>query len=86
VRADSPDLEENVVCLEGTEDLLPCDSVCGDNNDSILLYDCYHLPTIVFLGCDVTFYGLGIWVRDLTRRERQDHDPKGPTWNNAAVK
>jgi hypothetical protein len=41
-------------------------------NDSILLYDCYHLPTIVFLGCDVSFYGLGIWIRDLTARKRQD--------------
>ena len=36
-------------------------------NDSSLLYDCYHLPTIFFLGCDVSFYGLGLWVKDLVR-------------------
>ena len=41
-------------------------------NDSILLYDCYHLPTIVFLGCDISFYGLGIWIKDLTEKKRQN--------------
>ena len=39
-------------------------------NDSRLLYDCYHLPTIVFLGCDISFYGLGIWMKDLTAKKR----------------
>mmetsp|Transcript_5050 Transcript_5050/g.10630 ORF Transcript_5050/g.10630 Transcript_5050/m.10630 type:complete len:319 (-) Transcript_5050:1862-2818(-) len=41
-------------------------------NDSSLLYDCYHLPTVVFLGCDVSFYGMGIWIKDLTSKKRQD--------------
>eukprot|EP00986_Skeletonema_menzelii_P010721 scaffold5350_cov127-Skeletonema_menzelii.AAC.1 len=39
-------------------------------NDSSLLYDCYHLPTIVFLGCDISFYGFGIWSKDLTAKKR----------------
>ena len=39
-------------------------------NDSSLLYDCYHLPTMVFLGCDISFYGLGVWIRDLTAKKR----------------
>ena len=39
-------------------------------NDSRLLYDCYHLSTIVFLGCDVSFYGLGIWIKDLKVKKR----------------
>lgn len=34
-------------------------------NESTLFYDCYHLPTIIFLGCDVVFYGYGIWIHDL---------------------
>lgn len=45
-------------------DYLPC------INDSRLLYDCYHLSTIVFLGCDVSFYGLGIWIKDLKVKKR----------------
>lgn len=40
-------------------------------NDSSLLYDCYHLPTLAFLGCDISFYGLGVWIRDLTAKKRQ---------------
>jgi hypothetical protein len=31
-------------------------------NDSTLFYD---LPTIIFLGCDVIFYGYGNWIHDL---------------------
>lgn len=38
-------------------------------NDSSLLYDCYHLPTLAFLGCDISFYGLGVWIRDLTAKK-----------------
>ena len=34
-------------------------------NDSTLFYDCYHLPTIIFLGCDLVFYGCGNWIHDL---------------------
>jgi hypothetical protein len=30
-----------------------------------LLYDIYHLPTLVFLGCDISFWGLGIWIDGL---------------------
>ena len=37
--------------------------------DSTLFYDCYHLPTIIFLGCDLVFYGLGKWINDLMGKE-----------------
>jgi hypothetical protein len=29
---------------------------------SSLLYDAFHLPTLVFLGCDISFIGLNIWL------------------------
>jgi hypothetical protein len=29
---------------------------------SPLFYDLYHMPTLVFLGCDLSFWGLGIWL------------------------
>ena len=32
---------------------------------SPLLHDIFHLPTILFMGCDVAFLGLNMWVNDL---------------------
>lgn len=32
---------------------------------SPLLYDIYHLPTLVFLGCDISFLGLNTWINAL---------------------
>lgn len=32
---------------------------------SPLLNDVYHLPTLLFMGCDVAFLGLNMWVNDL---------------------
>jgi hypothetical protein len=36
---------------------------------STLLYDIYHLPTLVFLGCDLSFWGLGMWLDSLMIHE-----------------
>lgn len=30
-----------------------------------LLYDIYHMPTLVFLSCDISFWGLGMWINGL---------------------
>ena len=32
---------------------------------SPLFYDIYHLPTLVFLGCDLSFWGLDVWMNAL---------------------
>ena len=43
----------------------------SDNLPSIkaspILYDMFNLVTLVFLGCDIAFLGLNIWVHSLTR-------------------
>ena len=43
----------------------------SDNLPSIkaspILYDMFNLVTLVFLGCDIAFLGLNIWVQSLTR-------------------
>mmetsp|Transcript_13078 Transcript_13078/g.27778 ORF Transcript_13078/g.27778 Transcript_13078/m.27778 type:complete len:338 (+) Transcript_13078:115-1128(+) len=32
---------------------------------SLLLHDVHHLPTLIFIGCDITFVGFDIWVNGL---------------------
>mmetsp|Transcript_4553 Transcript_4553/g.10201 ORF Transcript_4553/g.10201 Transcript_4553/m.10201 type:complete len:337 (+) Transcript_4553:99-1109(+) len=32
---------------------------------SPLLHDIYHLPTLLFVGCDVVFWGFHMWINDL---------------------
>ena len=39
--------------------------------ESTLLYDAFHLPTLVFLGCDISFFGLHMWVNALTQKYEQ---------------
>ena len=36
--------------------------------ESFLFYDIYHLPTILFAGCDVAFLGLDMWLDALIRK------------------
>jgi hypothetical protein len=38
-------------------------------NTSSLLYDALHLPTLVFLGCDISFIGLNIWLENTLIQE-----------------
>ena len=39
--------------------------------ESTILYDAFHLPTLVFLGCDISFFGLQMWVNALTQQYEQ---------------
>jgi hypothetical protein len=63
-------------------------------NTSSLLYDALHLPTLVFLGCDISFIGLNIWLKiTLIQGSVLIHYcpyiyimSDGPTWKRAAVK
>jgi hypothetical protein len=36
---------------------------------SSLFYDAFHLPTLVFLGCDISFIGLNIWLENTLIQE-----------------
>lgn len=42
--------------------------------ESALLYDIFHMPTILFLGCDICFIGLGMWIKSITQQPRQQKD------------
>ena len=36
--------------------------------ESILLYDMFHMSTLVFIGCDISFIGLGMWINSITQQ------------------
>jgi hypothetical protein len=40
-------------------------SIAPSIKTSPLFYDIYHLRTLVFLGCDLSFWGLDMWLNAL---------------------
>ncbi|KAL3768012.1 hypothetical protein ACHAWU_005470 [Discostella pseudostelligera] len=44
---------------------------------SQLLNDVYHLPTLVFAGCDISFWGLGMWFNAVISRTLEQKKKAG---------
>mmetsp|Transcript_33754 Transcript_33754/g.64283 ORF Transcript_33754/g.64283 Transcript_33754/m.64283 type:complete len:337 (-) Transcript_33754:376-1386(-) len=44
---------------------------------SPLFYDSYHLPTLVFVGCDIAFLGLDAWVMGMVNQLHITHYRRG---------
>ena len=44
--------------------------------ESALLYDMFHVPTLVFIGCDISFIGLGMWIHSITQQHQQKDKSK----------
>jgi len=42
--------------------------------ESALFYDLFHMPTILFLGCDICFIGLGMWINSITQQPQEKKD------------
>ena len=44
--------------------------------ESALLYDMFHMPTILFLGCNISFVGLSMWINSITQQHQQKDKSK----------
>lgn len=44
--------------------------------ESTLFYDIIHMPTILFLGCNISFVGFSMWINSITQQHQQKDKSK----------